>query len=80
VDDAFYSAQYLQAWIFEAQLRKFLKREFGNEWFNSQEAGKYLTNLWADGQKYNVSELAKKIGYAGLEIEPLTASILAPLH
>jgi hypothetical protein len=79
VDDAFYSAQYLQAWIFEAQLRKFLKREFGNEWFNSQEAGNYLTNLWADGQKYSVTELAKAIGYTGLDIEPLTASILGRL-
>jgi hypothetical protein len=80
VDDAFYSAQYLQAWIFEAQLRKFLKHEFGNEWFNSQEAGKYLTNLWADGQKYNVTELAKTIGYAGLNIEPLTTSTLESLR
>ncbi|HVP41283.1 MAG TPA: hypothetical protein VMS95_04955 [Candidatus Krumholzibacteriaceae bacterium] len=79
VDDAFYSAQYLQAWIFEAQLRKFLKHEFGNEWFNSQEAGNYLTNLWADGQKYSVTELAKAIGYTGLDIEPLTASILGRL-
>jgi oligoendopeptidase F len=80
VDDAFYSAQYLQAWIFEAQLRKFLKREFGNEWFNSQEAGKYLTNLWRDGLKYSVTELAKTIRYAGLDVEPLTASILEPLR
>jgi oligoendopeptidase F len=79
VDDAFYSAQYLQAWIFEAQLRRFMKREFGNEWFNTLKAGKYLTELWADGQKYSVTELAKTIGYAGLDIEPLTASTLESL-
>jgi len=76
VDDAFYSAQYLQAWIFEAQLRRFLKREFGNEWFNSQEAGKYLINLWANGQKYNITELAKTTGYNGLDVEPLMSSLL----
>jgi len=79
VDDSFYCAQYLQAWIFEAQLRRFLQKEYGDEWFNSPEAGKYLMQLWADGQKYNVVELAKMLGYAGLDIAPLTASILKRL-
>jgi hypothetical protein len=80
VDDGFYSAQYLQAWIFEAQLRRFLKKEFGDEWFNSREAGDYLMHMWANGQKYNVVELARMVGFAGLDIEPLTASVLKPLR
>jgi len=74
-DDGFYCAQYLQAWIFEEQLRAVLKKKFGEEWFNSAEAGRFLTELWADGQKYDVVELAKMIGYSGLDINPLLTSI-----
>jgi len=80
VDDGFYCAQYLQAWIFEAQLRNFLRKEYGDEWFNSREAGRALMNMWANGQKYNVSELARTLGYSGLSIEPLIASIRKHLN
>lgn len=75
LDDGFYCAQYLRAWIFEEQLRLTLQKKFGEEWFNSAEAGKFLIKLWADGQKYDVIELAKMIGYAGLDVNPLLASI-----
>ena len=75
VDDGFYCAQYLQAWIFEAQLRATLQKKFGEEWFNSSEAGKFLTKLWAEGQKHDVTELAKTLGYSGLDIDPLLTSI-----
>jgi len=74
-DDAFYCAQYLRAWIFEEQLRATLQKKFGEEWFNSAEAGKFLIKLWADGQKYDVIELAKMIGYSELDINPLLTSI-----
>jgi hypothetical protein len=80
VDDGFYCAQYLQAWIFEAQLRNFLLKEYGDEWFNNREAGQFLMNMWANGQKYNVVELARMIGYSGLSIEPLIVSLRAHLN
>jgi hypothetical protein len=80
VDDAFYSAQYLQAWIFEAQLKEFLRHEYGDEWFNKPKAGKHLMSLWGDGQKYSVVELAKMHGYSGLDVQPLTTSILKHLR
>jgi len=75
LDDGFYCAQYLRAWIFEEQLRATVQKKLGEEWFNSAEAGKFLTKLWADGQKYDVIELAKIIGYSGLDINPLLTSI-----
>jgi hypothetical protein len=78
-DDGFYSAQYLQAWIFEEQLRAALKKKFGEEWFNNEETGKFLIQLWAEGQKYDVTELAEKIGYKGLDINPLRDSIQVQL-
>ena len=33
IDGSFYVIGYLRSWAFEAQLREFLRGEFGNEWF-----------------------------------------------
>jgi len=74
-NDDFYCAQYLRAWIFEEQLRAALKKRFGEKWFNNKETGIFLTGLWADGQKYDVVELAQMLGYKDLSIEPLLSSI-----
>jgi len=56
-------------------LRNFLRKEYGDEWFNNREAGEFLMNMWANGQKYSVIELAKMIGYSELNIEPLIVSL-----
>lgn len=74
-DDGFYCAQYLRAWIFEEQLRATLKEGFGEKWFDNNEAGTFLRNLWADGQKYDAVELAQMLGYKDLSIEPLLSSL-----
>jgi len=71
LDDGFYCAQYLRAWIFEAQLRSALKEKFGEEWFLNPKAGRFLKDLWASGQKYDVEELARMTGFAGLDVDPL---------
>jgi hypothetical protein len=34
VDGSFYVTGYLRSWAFEAQLRDFLRGEFGNDWFD----------------------------------------------
>ncbi|MDH5448242.1 MAG: M3 family metallopeptidase [Candidatus Bathyarchaeota archaeon] len=74
-DDGFYCTQYLRAWIFEEQLRATLKERFGEEWFNNKEAGAFLKNLWAYGQKYDAVELARMLGYRDLSIEQLLSSL-----
>ena len=71
VDDAFYVAQYLRAWIFEVQMHRYLEERFGYLWFTSPEAGRYLVSLWQQGQEFTVDELAADMGYDGLAIEPL---------
>jgi len=76
VDDGFYCAGYLRAWIFEAHLREVLRRKFGEEWFTTAEAGSFLRELWSQGQKYNVDELARQLGYEGLSIDPLMREFL----
>lgn len=75
VDDAFYSAQYLRAWTLEAQLRAYLKREYDEEWFRAPKAGRFLRDLWREGQKYTADELARFMGYDQLEPEIMLAEI-----
>ena len=76
VDDGFYCAQYLRAWILEAQLASRMTEKFGETWFRSLEAGKFLGELWSDGQKYSVEELARRIGFKGLDIEPTLRELM----
>ncbi len=50
IDGSFYVTGYLRSWAFEAQLREFLRSEFGNEWFARRDAGDLLRELWSLGQ------------------------------
>jgi len=75
VDDGFYCAQYLRAWILETQLRAFLKDRFGEKWFNSLAAGRFLKDLWSKGQKYDAVEIAQTLGYDGLDPTMLAREI-----
>ena len=75
VDDGFYCARYLRAWAFEAQLRRRLEDDFGKQWFLSAKAGARLKRLWSTGQRHPVEELARKIGFAGLEFGALFAEL-----
>ncbi len=70
VDDGFYAAQYLRAWIFDAQVRAALREEFGDAWWTTTGAGAFLKRHWSTGQKFSVEELLEGIGYAGLDIDP----------
>jgi hypothetical protein len=75
VDDGFYCAEYLRAWIFEAQLREALVEKFGEGWFENEKAGDYLKELWSYGQKYKADELVQTIGYVELDPDPLLEEI-----
>jgi hypothetical protein len=75
VDDGFYCAEYLRAWILEGQTRAALEEAFGEEWFLNEKAGKYLRELWSYGQKYTADELVKTIGYVDLDIDPVLLEI-----
>jgi len=75
VDDAFYCAEYLRAWVFEGQLREAMVEKFGEEWFQNENAGPYLKELWSYGQKFPAEELIQTIGYVELDIEPLLEEI-----
>lgn len=78
-DDAFYAARYLRAWALEAQLRGYLREEFDEEWFRAPRAGKFLVELWREGQKYTAEELLGFMGYDGLDFAPMVDEIRAAL-
>jgi len=76
-DDFFYSARYLRAWMLEVQLRARLVEQFGPMWFTKREAGDSLKDFWAFGQEFTADELAQRLGYPGLQVEPLIEDILS---
>jgi hypothetical protein len=75
VDDSFYCAEYLRAWVLDAQLREALREKFGDAWFLEERAGKYLREMWSYGQKYNADELVKTVGFVELDHGPLLSEL-----
>jgi hypothetical protein len=75
IDGSFYVTGYLRSWAFEAQLREFLRSEFGNEWFARREAGDLLRELWALGQGPTADELLRDVTGAKLEMAAVADSV-----
>ena len=69
IDSGFYVSSYLRSWAFEAQLRDFLRGEFGNAWFARREAGSLLRELWSEGQRLTAEEMLREVTGATLEME-----------
>jgi hypothetical protein len=72
-----YAAVYLRAGVFEAQLRQYLQKEYDEEWFRVPRAGRFLRDLWREGQKYPVDELTRFMGYPGLDFRLVTEELRA---
>ena len=79
VDDGFYCANYLRAWIFESQVKRILTESFGEDWFLKRGAGIQLQKWWSLGQKYQVEEMLRDLGYKGLDLNPLVEEITSSL-
>ena len=75
IDDAFYVSAYLRSWAFEAQLRTFLREEFGTAWFTRREAGSLLRELWSLGQQPTAEELLADVTGATLEMAAVGDSL-----
>jgi hypothetical protein len=71
MDAGFYSADYLRAWIRSAQLRDYLVRELGEDWWRNAETGERLRALFAEGTRPSSEEVAARLGYQPLETAPL---------
>ncbi len=80
LDDGFYTANYLRAWIFEGQVKKVLVERFGDNWFEKRDAGKQLQDWWSTGQKYRAEEMLRELGPTGLDPGPLAEEIAGNLE
>ena len=79
LDTFFYSARYLRAWIFEAQLRDLLRERFDEEWYRNDRTGPFLLALWREGQRHTMEELATELDLGPLSLEPVLRQISADL-
>ncbi len=75
IDGSFYVTGYLRSWAFEAQLRDFLRSEFGNDWFARRDAGDLLRELWSLGQGPNADDLLRDVTGAKLEMASVVERI-----
>jgi len=71
MDAGFYSADYLRAWIRSAQLRTYLLRELGEDWWQSRETGDRLRALFREGTRPTSEEVAERLGFEPLDTGPL---------
>ena len=77
MDAGFYSADYLRAWIRSAQLRSYLLREVGEDWWRSPATGEILRELFREGTRPTSEEVAGRIGFEPLDTAPLVADLAA---
>jgi len=71
LDEDLYAADYLRAWLAEAQLRRHLTRTYGEEWFRKAAAGEFLRSLWAKGDSWECEDLVKSLGFEPWDTAPL---------
>src|SRR5207249_1251454 len=71
MDAGFYSADYLRAWIRSTQLRAYLIREFGEDWWRRKATGDLLRALFVEGTRPSSEEVANRLGYDPLDTGPL---------
>jgi hypothetical protein len=75
VDQYFYCARYLRAWMFQANMNEYLNNKYGSDWFENKNTGKFFMDVWSMGQKYNAEELSEMNGDSKLSINSVLDSI-----
>jgi hypothetical protein len=70
LDDGFYSARYLRAWLLEAALRGQLIERFDVDWFRNPRCGPAVLDLLVQGQREDATGVARQIGVS-LDFTPL---------
>src|SRR5437762_161655 len=75
MDAGFYSADYLRAWIRAAQLRAYLLREIGDDWWRNERTGDLLRDLFREGTRPTSEEIAGRLGFEPLDTHPLVREL-----
>jgi hypothetical protein len=76
-DESFYGVNYLEAWFLAAQIRSVLVERFGERWWSTVEAGDFLKDLWGYGAELAPSEIARLVGFDGLDSSHFTREVRA---
>ena len=75
MDDGFYSADYLRAWIRAAQVRAYLRETIGEDWWRRPETGAFLRDLFVQGTRPASEDVARQIGVDPLDTDALVAEL-----
>ena len=75
--DGFASAEYLTGWFLAAQIREYLRDEFGDQWYMSADAGNFLKGLWAHGTRKSELEIAAIFGDSTITPDALVRHLTA---
>jgi hypothetical protein len=62
LEPEFYAADYLRAWMAEAQLAALLEREFGEGWPLDPRSGELLRSLWREGERHTLERVLERLG------------------
>lgn len=75
LDDGFYAARYLRAWMLEATLRQHLVERFDEDWFRNPRSGPAVLELFARGQKDDAARLAAEVVRTPLDFSALVGGL-----
>jgi len=75
LDAHYYSAEYLRAWLLEAQLSSWLSRTYGSNWFENPAAGQLLRSLWSQGDRMTAGNLLEAMGEKSISPSAWIATI-----
>ncbi len=78
MEPEFYAADYLRAWMAEAQLSARLTRQFGEAWPLDARSGEFLISLWRQGERHSLEEVLEGLGERPGDLAPLEARLLEP--
>lgn len=70
-DAAFYSADYLRAWMAEASLEASLRERFGERWWAARETGDWLREQWSRGWLPEAEDTVAELGGTPWSAGPL---------
>jgi hypothetical protein len=64
LDTEFYGVGYARARLFEVQLRRFLIKKFGLDWWTKKDVGRFLVkNFFVYGRRNKGEDLLRELGY-----------------
>jgi hypothetical protein len=75
LDDHFYAARYLRAWMLEGSLRASMQATHGETWWRQAAAGEALRRSWTLGQAWNAEDVVAHLGYDHLDWRPVLRQI-----